>query len=112
MSLLLNISFSFAMDEGIQDRNELRWIEKGESTCDAYEGVTHADGKICCDPSCEKCGGSGCSAGGLGHLCCGVEQKTFDVCGLNATKAPCRLQGIILCQLHPDENDTIKPNIG
>ena len=91
MPLLLNISFSFAMDESIQDRDALRWIEKGESTCDDYEGVAHSDGNICCDPNCEKCGGSGCGAGRLGDLCCGVVHKIFDVCGLNATKAPCRL---------------------
>ena len=96
MSLLLNISFSFAMDESIQDRDVLRWIEKEYSTCDAYEGVANPNGDICCDPKCQKCGTSGCGAGGLGDLCCSVEQKIFDVCGLNATQAPCRLIGIIL----------------
>ena len=111
MSLLLNISISIAMDEVIQDRDVLRWIEKGESTCDAYEGVANLNGDICCDPVCEKCGGSGCAKSGHGDLCCKVEQKIFDVCGINATKAPCLLKGIILYQLKSDKEDSIKGNI-
>ena len=107
MSLLINISISFAMDESIQDRDVLRWIEKEYSTCDAYEGVANPNGDICCDPKCQKCGTSGCGnctlQSGCGNLCCGVEEKIFKVCGINygdgATKAPCLLKGIFLHEL-------------
>ena len=82
-----------------------------QSTCKFYDGVASADGDVCCDPSCEKCGGSGCGAGGMSDLCCSVRQKIFDVCGINATKAPCLLQGIILYKLKSDKDDDIKANI-
>ena len=110
------------MDESIQDRDVFRWIEKEYSTCDAYEGVANANGDICCDPKCQKCGGSGCSAGcndlqktKCKDLCCGIEKKIFDVCGINygngRTKAPCLLKGIILQQLNSDKEEGIKDNI-
>ena len=82
-----------------------------QSTCKFYDGVARADGKICCDPRCEKCGGSGCGSGGMSDLCCGVGQKIFDVCGINATKAPCLLQGIILYQLKSDTDDSIEADL-
>jgi len=60
-----------------------------------YEGLiedTTAEGKVCCDRSCKKCGGEGCGEGGNADKCCTNNIMKHDKLCSADQKAPCVLK--------------------
>lgn len=60
-------------------------------TCEGFGGIPSTTGKFCCEGSCEKCGGNGCST--RNGICCIGKISKGKICGVNGQMPSCRMPG-------------------